>query len=386
MRRVTIPWPKPDTRSRRPNLGCIAGAALLALVSRAGNAADPDYPRDVVEGSSACPAPRAVWAALGALVVIGRVEQRLRALPGGRPPVEVTDLGAAFRIRVGDRARDYEDAGRDCRNRAKLAAVFVALAVDSADDPQAPPVPKPPTKTPPEALLKTRPQAVPVAPPRQPPQAPLKTPAETTPETAPEATPETRPEVPAAPPPSVRATVIAQPAALTPRRHSLYLELGADGRVALGASSAAPGALAQLAWDRGRLELTSGARGSAPARATIGGVHVRQWRVAAELAARLRLGEDWPLSPFLELGAVAALLFERGSDLAATRTGKAAELGIVAGAGVRFLRRAWGSPFVLVEAELDPVPPTISAMPAGDIGRTPRVWVGAAAGVSVGLF
>ena len=294
----------------------------------------------MVEGTSTCPTPRAVWAALDALVVIDRVEDRLRELPGGPGPVEVTDLGATFRVRVRDRSREYEDAARDCGNRAKLAALFVALAMDSADDPTVAKLPK--------KLL------------------------------------ETPPETPPLPP--VSATVSEPPAARTPPTHVLHLEVGADGRVAIGASSTAPGALAQLAWERGRLELTAGARGSAPAQATIGDVHVRQWRVGAQLGARMRLLRDRAVSPFLELGAIAALLSERASDLASARAGMAGELGIVAGGGARFLRRSWGSAFVLVEAELDPAPPTISALPAGELGRTPRVWVGGAAGLSVGLF
>jgi hypothetical protein len=181
-------------------------------------------------------------------------------------------------------------------------------------------------------------------------------------------------------------TATEQPAAPPARRHALRLEVGADGRVAVGASSVAPGGLAQLTWGRGWWELAAGARGSAPAEATIGDVHVRQWRAAAQVAARVRLGRDRDTSPFLELGAVAALLSERASDLASARGGVAGELGIVGGGGVDFLRRGWGSAFVLVEAELDPAPPTISVLPDGDVGRTPRLWVGAAAGVSVGLF
>jgi len=336
MRRVTDPWRAPRARGRRvASLGCAGGAALLALVSRAGHAAaDSDHAPDVVQGTSACPEPRAVWAALGALVVIDGVEPRLRALPGGPPPVEVTDRGAAFRVRVGDRTRDYEDTARDCGNRAKLAALFVALAADSAEDP-----------------LPAKP-----------------------------------PEAPPAPPPPVNVTASQPPAARPVGRHTLSLEVGADARVAIGASSTAPGALVQLAFERGRWELTAGARGGAPAEATIGEVHVRQWRVAAQLAARVRLGDDRPVFPFLELGAVAALLSERATDLATARAGEAGELGIVGGGGVRFLRRGWGSAFVLVEAELDPAPPTISALPAGEVGRTPRLWAGAAAGVSVGLF
>lgn len=336
MRCVTKPWRPPTAGGRRAaSRGCAAGAVLLVLAARSGHAAvAPDAPAGLVDGTSACPEPQAVWAALSALVVIDRVERRLHAPAGGGRPIEVTDLGAAFRVRAGDRTREYEDQARDCENRAKLAAVFVALAADSAGD------------------------------------ATVTNPAQT----------------PPAPPPPVAAAIGEQPPAPAPRAHALQLEVGADARLGVGQRAAAPGALAQLAWDRGRLSLAAGVRGSAPVQASIGDVRVRQWRVAAQLAARVRLLRDRPVSPFLELGAVAALLSEQGADLTVARAGTAGELGIVAGAGVSFLRRRWGSTFVLVETELDPAPPTISALPAGDLGRAPHVWVGAAAGVSVGLF
>jgi hypothetical protein len=336
MHRVTRTWRPLDGRLRRvARLSCAAGAVFLALVGRPVQAGgETDDFRGVIGGNSACPEPQAVWAALGALVVMDRVEPRLRAMTGGTWPVEVTDLGSAFRVRAGDRAREYEDDARDCGRRAKLAAVFVALAADSAGDPTA-------------------------AKPAQPPPAPS---------------------------PPVVVTVAGPPVAPAPRMHVLHLEVAADARVAGGAWSVAPGFLAQLAWERGRLSVAAGARGSAPRQTTIGGVRVQQWRVGAQIAARLRLLENKPVSPFLELGAVAALVSERGSDLAMARAGTAGELGVVAGAGINFLRRDWGSALVLVEAELDPAPPTISAMPAGDVGRTPRVWLGAALGMSVGLF
>ncbi len=326
--------PRHDSVRRGGALGC-AAAALLALASRAAHAAPaPDYPRDLIEGTSACPEPRAVWGALGALVVIDAVEQRLRAMTGQARAVEVTDLGAAFRVRAGDRAREYEDPERDCGNRAKLAALFVALAADSADDPTTAQPPPPPP----------------------------------------------------APPPPVAAAVVVQPGPAPLRSHVLHLEVGADARVGVGASTVAPGGLAQLAWGRGRLSIAGGVRGSAPAQATIGGVALRQWRLGAQIAARVALVHDRAVMPFLELGAAAGVLSERAVDLATSRAGLSAKLGLVAGGGVSFLRRNWGSPFVLVEAELDPVPPTVSALPVGDLGRTPRVWLGAAAGVSVGLF
>jgi len=336
MHTVTEFWHRPGTGlTPGAHLRCVAGAALLALLARPGHArAQPADPPAMVDGASACPEPRAVGDALGALVQVDRVEHRLRALAGGAPPVELTDLGAAFRVRAGDRTREYQDEARDCGNRAKLAALFVVLAADSAGEP---PVAKVPPSLP-------------------------------------------------APPAPAAASVSQKPAAPAPRTHVLSLEVAADGRMGIGASSVAPGALVQLVWERGRLSLAAGGRGSAPAQATIGGLDVRQWRVAAQLAARVRLLQNGLVIPFVELGAIAALLSERGTDQAQVRTGKGGEVGIVAGAGISFLRRDWGAPFVLVEAELDPVPPNLSVLPAGDVGRTPRLWAGAAVGMSLGLF
>jgi len=317
-------------------LCCGVAAAVMALTSagKRAAAAEADDPRDIVEGTSACPEPRAVWSALRALAVSDTVERRLRGSPAGVPPVEVADLGAAFRVRAGDRAREYHDDSRDCDHRAKVAALFVALTADSVEEP-----------------------------------------AHVT------ASEETAP-----PPAPVPAVAHREPAPAAPPARVAHLEVGADARFGVSASTTAPGALARICWGRGRFALAAGARGSAPADATIAGVRVRQWRLAAHLAVRARFLEGRAVTPFLELGAVAALLSESARDLAVGRAGTAGELGFVAGGGAGFLRRSWGSAFVLVEAEVDPDPPALSVLPTGSVGRTPYVWLGAAAGLSLGLF
>jgi hypothetical protein len=323
MRHMITPW-----------RGVPVGLAVLFVLSARARAEGPqrEDPPNLVEGSGTCPEPRAVWSELSALVGIADLAPRIQRLSGTAHPVEITDLGASFRVRAGDRTREYHDVARDCANRAKVAALFVALAVDSIDEAPAKPTPPPPPPSPPPVV---RQEAPPVA----------------------------------GPPP-----------------HAASLELGADGRAGIGAATVAPGAVARLAWGRGSLAYAAGVRGSVPADASRGGVRLRQWRLAADFAVRARFLEARRVAPFLELGAVVALLHEEAPDLAVGRAQTAGELGILAGAGIAFWRRTWGSPFLVVEAEIIPDPPTVFALPAGTLGRTPPVWLGLAGGIALGLF
>ncbi|MES1210520.1 MAG: hypothetical protein ABUS79_31660 [Pseudomonadota bacterium] len=70
--------------------------------------------------------------------------------PGELPAaVQITDLGDAFEVAVGAEVQRYADPARDCAERARVAAVFVALVLN----PPAAPAPRPnaPATTPPPA-------------------------------------------------------------------------------------------------------------------------------------------------------------------------------------------------------------------------------------------
>lgn len=80
------------------------------------------------------------------------IDSQLAPLLGERAPeldtsvrVEISDLGDSYRIRVGSTERQVDDPQRDCQERAKVSAVFIALNLPArAQEPQqAAPAPAP---------------------------------------------------------------------------------------------------------------------------------------------------------------------------------------------------------------------------------------------------
>ena len=118
----------------------VALALLLAAgeVARAREASDPTAGGEA--RAAACPDRDAVLSALRKLGAREDPEQLGDAAV--RAGLELEDLGDRFRVTVGDRARDYGDAERDCPRRARLAAVFCALVLApdgaGAEAPEAP--------------------------------------------------------------------------------------------------------------------------------------------------------------------------------------------------------------------------------------------------------
>ena len=75
----------------------------------------------------------------------------MRALPGPAPVVEIVDLRVPFHVVVSGRVRAYRDEARDCTQRARVAAVFVALTIDPAFIAAA--TPAPPAAPPPPVVV-----------------------------------------------------------------------------------------------------------------------------------------------------------------------------------------------------------------------------------------
>ena len=93
------------------------------------------------EQTSGCPTREAVAAALSP--ALAHIRPNLDPLPSD---FRLADLGDAFEVTVGRQVQRYADAARDCAERARVAAVFVALAMNppSLEPPRpAPPVPPP---------------------------------------------------------------------------------------------------------------------------------------------------------------------------------------------------------------------------------------------------
>ena len=334
---------------------CIIAAALLAIGGRAYAADDaqgtggtpasesngvPGLP-DPVVGASLCPLPDAIWQELVTLVPREHLISRLRGPGKAYTSIQVDDLGAMFRVSVLDKVREYREEARECAYRAKLAALFAALIIDPA------------------ALLSG-------ALCEQPPCLPAPAPSP-----------------PVAPPPAQVETK-ARPA--LPPRPLVHLELGPTLVVGLGAEDRAAhwGGVLRLTLGRGRVVPVLGTAGLWPAETSLGGVRLRQWRLPVDLGVRATLPGSW-IDFYGELSFVLALLSERALDLAAPRSPMGVELGGRVGLGARLARRAGLAPFVSLQAEFLPDPPSVFALPEGLAGRTPYVWMGACVGVSWGI-
>lgn len=280
-----------------------------------------------IGGPSTCPLPEAVWAELGTLVPRDRLSARLHAVAGKPGPVvQIIDLGVPYRVIAAGRVREYRDETRDCAYRARIAAVFVALAIDPAEISMGEPAP---------------PHSAP-------------TPAPAPPATGPHA--------------------------------GTILELGATGDLGFGSGNRAAeaGVALRLTVGRRRFGPVAGAMALAPSDTTLGGVRLRQWRLPVDVGVRAQLAGQ-RFEPYGELSLCAALLSERALDLASPQSGTSLELGLRASVGSRLATHARFAPFVALQVELVPSPPQVFALPEGVVGHTPRVWIGATIGASLGL-
>lgn len=305
-------------------------AALLGIGSRAA-AADSSAVAapSVIGGPSSCPQPDAVWAELQTLLPRERLAARLRAVAAGAgPPVQIIDLGVPYRVLAAGRIREYRDETRDCAYRARIAAVFVALAIDPAEIWMEPPAPP------------------------------------------------DRPPLPAPPAPASAAWL----------RPAARLDLGVGGDAGVGSERlvAEAGLALRLGIGRRRFALVVGAVAPTPVDTSLGGVRLRQWRAPIDVGVRAQLGGR-RLEPYGELGLCASWLSERALDLASPQARTSFEIGVRAAAGARLATHGRLAPFAALDAELVPRPPSVFALPQGVVGHTPYLWIGAMVGASLGL-
>ncbi len=310
-----------------PGVPAAPGAPAAPSEPAAPNA--PNEPATAIGGPSTCPRPDAVWDELLTLVPRERLEARLGAVARGkRPAVEIVDLGVPYRIVAAGQVREYRDESHDCAYRARIAAVFVALAIDPAE------LVMPPPPTP--------------------------------------------PPLPAPPPPPGPAIEAAPP--LT------RLDLGVTGLAGIGPDDRTGQLGAEVRWAGGgrRLGPEAGVLVLLPVDDTIGGVRLRQWRLPLDAGVRARsIGPR--VERYGELGISVALLSERALDLASPQSQTALEIGLRIAVGLHATRGRFG-PFAALAAVLVPDPPAVFALPAGTLGHTPLLWIGATAGASLGFL
>jgi len=280
-------------------------ALLLGLVA----AAASSVPVDV---TGKCPGADAVAAALQS--ALGK------DVPARAGAAAVTDRGDRFSVSAAGQTRELADPARDCDERARAAAVFIALALNPPLAPAPPPV-----------------RDVPAPP-------------------------------PAAPVESARWLELAAAARLDGGG-------AAETPLAIGVEL---GAAAGWRW----LGLAATAGILAPTETRYSSVTVRQQRFPLSLAitARRRLSPLFAISG--AAGAALVPLTLRAQDIAGAPTSTRLDAGLRLALELHVHATGPLAPFVGLHAEIFPRAYELDADPLGQVGSTGGLWLGGSLGLS----
>jgi hypothetical protein len=301
-----------------------ASPAPAVVPGNAPNNAPNNAPKTDGEQTVGCPTREAVAAALSP--ALAHIRPNLDPLPSD---FRLADLGDAFEVTVGGQVQRYADAARDCAERARVAAVFVALAMN----PPSLEPPRPPPPVPPPAL-----------------QQPL-------------------------PPP-----------AREPERSWLSVGVAArlDGAMG-GGSDATGGATAggelDVAVGKGSFGIEASAGLMTSTQNTLASVQVTQQRFPCSLSAvgRRRAGAHLELGAALGAALTPFTLHGQGLDttLPVTRLDAGARFAI----DLRVARPGL-APFATLQVEYFPRTYEIAVAPLGNIGTTAPLQLGLSVGVA----
>jgi hypothetical protein len=274
-----------------------------------------------------CPSSEAVEQALAPLL-----KTELLAAAGAASKVE--DRGNHFLVSVRDQTGQYADPARDCAERARVSAVFIALTLNPPQIQRSEPPPN----------MKQAPHV--------------------------DALPPT-PELSSTPPKTAWAR----------------LDLGArfDGTLYSGSSATIASGLELRASLRNQsVGVAVGAAIFAPVVWELSGVLVSAQRFPSHLGLRLHLPVP-PLELNLDLGVAAALFtlhaLEATGEPLATRVDVGPRIALT----THFETSRGLAPYVGVQVEYFPQAYHIDVEPVGRLGSTPKLWVGLSLGASLAL-
>jgi hypothetical protein len=296
---------------------------VLTVLASAGGARGADRPETgttpvAAMPAAGCPTREAVAAAL--FPAVSHLRPGRDPLP---PDFRIVDLGDAFEITAGGQVQRYADAPRDCLERARVAAVFVALAVNPPSIQSPPPPPIPAAQVPPTPVRE---------------------------------------------------------------RSWLSVGVAARIDDALGGGSATAGGTTaggelEVAVGRGAFGLAATAGVLTSTESTIDAVRVGQHRFPCSLSATARRRATARLELRGELGASLTPFTLHGQGLETTRPVTRFDAGARAAVELRLPMRAL-VPFVGLHAEYFPRTYEISVAPLGDIGATAPFQIGLSLGVA----
>ncbi len=302
------------------NVTVLAGWVLALGGTPTGETSAAAPVAESVEVTGECPSRQAVIAAL--IPALGKPA----AQPDARPP-RVTDLGDKFEIAAYGQVRQYTDLERNCGERARVAAVFITLALD-----------------PPTFELFAGPPSPSIV-------APLP------------------------PPPPPPAAVGSEP----------WMDVCLGGRLDGAATEdVAGGAELRFAVGSGAFGLAAaaGILSATERTSTSASVTVRQQRFPASASAVAR----HQLSPSVELtgalGLAVVPFTARGSGLSPSTPATRLDVGGRVAVDLRLRLGAKLAAFAGVHVEAFPRAYALEVAPLGSVGSTARFWAGTTVGVA----
>ncbi len=260
-----------------------------------------------------CPGAEAVTAAL-------RSALGSDAKVGVSEPPKVSDQGDRFSVAAAGQVQQYADPGRDCDERARAAAVFIALALNP-----------------------------PLAPP--------------------------------GPAPTVRDALAPPPPSPSPRWLDLAVAARADGGPGQAVGPAIGAEIhAAAGWRWFGVAATAGVL--APSDGTYASVTVQQQRFPLSLALTARRDLSGRLTIAGAVGAALVPLTLRATALEGGPSQTRLDAGVRFAVEARFRATQRLAPFVDLHAEIFPRAYELQVDPLGTIGSTGRFWLGVSAGVA----
>jgi hypothetical protein len=325
-------------RSLAYTLGAV-GIVSFAVAPRTALAAD-------TTSADSCPTREATLAAVDAL--LGHSAIRSEDLE----QVTVTDSGTSFSITVKGRVREYTDNARDCGQRARIAAVFVALTLAPPDIAG---LGEDSTTTKPETSSNESSAA----------------PAQTTP-----------------PPTQARSQRPASTPVLAPITEHSYAQVELGAKIALSPIDDP----VRTSWGAQSRFILSGPRWGislgldVPARSTfdLGTLRVQQSRYSADVTLRYH----WDVAHVrtaLDVGPLLSLLQLKLADVPSANRVSRWLPGLRVGAAVTWFGY-FIAPFVGADVHFLPVRIPIAVEPEGVVGYSSAIWLGVTLGVAIGGY
>ena len=316
--------------SSKVRLSVACGLLVIGCRVRAAHSEPPPALR-IAGAKATCPTARQVKSELERL--LSRTSITLETGPANAPEATISDQGVQFRVTIAGHERSFDDAARQCDERARQAAVFLALVLDP--------------------LLMAELSAEPSASP----------------------TPAAAPAAPPRPPAEPKAKLLQWEMTLG---GVVHVAPGVDGRE----TTAAPGVALFTRAKRG-LHLALGA-GVQNAKLRFDIAQADAWWIPIDVAVGLQSRANaWEIGA--EIGPSMSVLSIVGENLKESSPQLRLDLGGRASVWSRF----WFGPqfgvFFSAETVVRPFPHVIDIEPRGSIGQTPSLWLGVSAGIAASL-